>query len=81
MDHHFRLRIDPALPAPYPEQDVWVKCDMVYTVGFHRLNLPWHQDENGKRQYVNQYVSEDDLLAIRRCMLAALGFQELARYL
>ena len=81
MVHHFQLRIDPALPAPYPEQDVWVKCDMVYTVGYHRLNLPWYQDEHGKRQYVNQYVGEDDLVAIQRCMLAALGFQDLARYL
>lgn len=81
MAHHFSLRIDPALPVPYPEQDVWVKCDMIYTVGYHRLNLPWWMDEAGKRNYVNQYVSEDDLLAIRRCMLAALGFQELAKYL
>ncbi|EMW0555515.1 type II toxin-antitoxin system PemK/MazF family toxin [Pseudomonas aeruginosa] len=81
MEHHFRLRIEPALPNPYGAQDVWVKCDMVYTVCFERLNLPWGRDGSGKRQFVNQHVSADDLQAIQRCMLAALGFGELARYL
>jgi mRNA interferase MazF len=81
LPHHFQLTIEPALPAPYGEQQVWVKCDMVCTVGFHRMNLPWYKDSGGARQYVNQYVDPDDLLAIQRCMLGYLGFADLARYL
>lgn len=79
--NQFQLHIAPALPEPYPEQDVWVKCDLIYTVSLERLNLPWWKDDEGKRQYVQQVVGEDDMQAIQRCMLAALGFQELARFL
>lgn len=75
QDHHFELNIHPPLPDPYPAPDVWVKCDMLYTVCYERLNLPWYKDEQGKRQFVNQDISADDLSAIRRCMLKALGFE------
>lgn len=81
LAHHFRLTLDPTLPDPYPEPEVWVKCDMVYSVGYHRLNLPFYKDVAGNRQYINQFVAEDDLLAIRRCMLSSLGFAELAKFL
>lgn len=77
QSYHYSLLIDPMLPRPYEKQSVWVKCDMIYTVAFHRLNLPWYQDACGSRQYVNQYVSEDELKAIQRCMITALGFPEL----
>lgn len=75
--YHYNLTIDPPLPLPYAEPSVWVKCDMIYTVGFHRLNLPWYQDVGGQRQYLNQYVDPEDLAAIQRCMLTALGFPHL----
>jgi len=81
LAHHFQLGINPPLPQPYPEPNVWVKCDMIYTVSFARLNLPWYRAVDGSRQYINQYVSEDDLLSIQRCMLTYLGFAEAARFL
>src|SRR5690554_4905370 len=58
LAHHFPLRIDPPLPNPYPEPELWVKCDMIYTVSLERLNLPWTKNENGKRQYVQQYLED-----------------------
>lgn len=81
LPHHYRLDIAPSLPPPYSEQSVWVKCDMIYTVGHHRLNLPFYKDASGRRQFVNQYVNQDDLEAIQRCVLTALGFHDLARFL
>lgn len=81
LPHHFQLQIEPALPNPYSATNVWVKCDMIYTVAAHRLCLPWYRDAGGERRYVNQYVSDDDLQVIQRCLLSSLGFSELARYL
>lgn len=81
LEHHYNLFVDPALPQPYTNQNVWVKCDMVYTVSLDRLNLPWYKAEGGKRQYVTQYIEQDDLEAVQRCLLTYLGFKDLARFL
>jgi len=76
---HCRIRFDPRLPPPYGEEWMWVKADMIATVGFHRLSpLRKPRDQYGKRQYDNRIVEPEVLEQIRTCVLHALGFSSLA---
>lgn len=79
--HH---EIDPlSLPARLRKVGpIWAKCDMVTTVGLARLDrVKDGRDGAGKRRYVAQSVTLDDLLAIRRAVLIALGLGALCPHL
>ena len=71
----FHHKLDPAsLPPPLAsKQTSWAKCDMLYTVRFERLDLPWGKREKGKRSYYKHRVTEADLEAIYIAVLAGLG--------
>lgn len=82
MPYHFKLHIEPPLPDPYPEPQVWVKADMVYTVSYDRLYLPSNgKDASGKRIYDQRIIDAADLLKIQACILHALGLTTLTDYL
>jgi mRNA interferase MazF len=54
-DHHCRLTMVPALPEPFDSPEMWVKADMLATVGFARLDLiRTGRDPFGKRKYLHQ---------------------------
>jgi mRNA interferase MazF len=73
-EYHHKITISPPLPHPYDEETMWIKADMIYTVSFERLSLPFTgKDESGKRIYDNRKVSDADLLRIQQCALKALG--------
>jgi uncharacterized protein YifN (PemK superfamily) len=79
--HH---KIDPlSLPARLRKRSAaWAKCDMVTTVGLERLDrVKDGRDAAGKRRYVAQSVTLDDLLAIRRAVLVSLGLGALCPHL
>ena len=72
--YHHKLVLDEPLPAPYDAGAHWVKADMIYTVSFARLYLPSEgKDEQGKRVYDARTVTDEDLLAIRKCILHSIG--------
>jgi uncharacterized protein YifN (PemK superfamily) len=72
--YHYNLKTVPPLPAPYSSPMHWVKCDMLYTVGFHRLSLLFDgKDSDGKRIYDVREIDADDLSNIRDCIRAGLG--------
>lgn len=79
----FHHRLDPrSLPARYAETETWAKCDMLCTVGFDRLDrVRVGRNPDGSRRYVVHCVLPDDLLAIRRGVLAALGLKALIQYI
>ena len=80
--YHFRLHTTPALPAPYDADFHWVKADMIYTVSFSRLFLPFDgKDEGGNRIYDVRVVDQADLLQIQQCVLHGLGLTHLTAYL
>ena len=54
------------------DKRVWVKGDMVATVGFDRLSMLRQKDRQGKTIYRRLYLTPDDLQAIRACVRAAL---------
>lgn len=80
--YHFKLHVEPVLPKPYDANFHWVKADMLYTVSFSRLYLPWeNKDVDGNRNYDVRVIDMADLLKIQQCMLHGLGLTTLTAYL
>jgi mRNA interferase MazF len=82
MPFHCRLDIRPALPRPWDSDGVWVKGDMIYSVGFHRLNLlRIGKGQAGKRVYRMDTLSAEQMKVVRHCVLRGLGLTSLTKHL
>ena len=82
LSYHCQLDFRPELPDHFESNGVWLKGDMVYTVGFHRLNLiTVGKDVTGKRHYYYHTLGRNDLRRVRACVLNGLGLQGLTKYL
>lgn len=82
LNCHYSFVLDPPLPSPHDAHAQWVKCDMVYTVSFDRLSVPFiGKDANGKRIYDQRTVTDDELNGIRKAILHGLGFSNLTHHL
>ena len=80
--YHHKLHVDPALPYPYNSQFHWVKADMVYTVSFERLFLPFEKKgARGKREYDVRVIDRADMIKVQQCILHGLGLTTLTDYL
>lgn len=78
---HYVLEKDP-YPYSEPGTRVWAKCDHIFTVSFERLSGWWDErDEEGKRIYQKLFVTDTDLIAIRKCVLYALGLGNLTKHI
>jgi mRNA interferase MazF len=81
MPYHYKLFTDPPLPDPYSSPYHWLKCDMVYTVSFDRMFMPFvDKADGGKRNYHTHAVSEHELKEIRKCVLNGLGMESLTSH-
>jgi hypothetical protein len=61
---------------------MWVKADMIYAVGLHRLDLIRDgRKADGRRVYRTHCISEAELKAVRACILCALGLRLLTSHL
>lgn len=79
---HCKITVDPPLPAPFDSPENWVKGDMIYSVGFHRLDfVRLDKDRNGKRIYRYKPLSAEDIRKIRECVLWGLGIGTLTKHL
>lgn len=82
LPFHAQIDLDPKLPSPWISNGVWVKGDMVNTVGFHRLNFfRMGKQDNGKRIYLYKPLSADTIRVIRSCVLKGLGLSSLTTHL
>ncbi len=80
--YHFKLHVSPPLPAPYDSSFHWVKADMIYTVSFDRLTLPFKaKDASGKRIYDIRVIDKADLTKIQECVLHGIGLSTLTAFL
>ena len=72
-EYHFQIKDMPLIPY-YDSPIAWVKCDMVYTVSFDRLSLFYRGKlPNGKRNYIYESVSDEDLKHIKECVAKGVG--------
>lgn len=80
-DFHYILEKDP-YPKSEPGTKVWAKCDHILTVSFERLSGWWDgREEDGRRKYQKLFVTPNDLICIKRCVLCALGMGDLTKHL
>lgn len=76
VEYVVQLALPKPLPAPFEHQVWWAKCDMIATVGFHRLDLfRTGRDQSGKRKYIHPVLMAEDLARVRQGVLAALGLK------
>ena len=79
MPYHLELNL--SLPPPWHLGPNWVKGDMVYAMGFHRLDLVrLGKDGTGKRQYLFKTMPDPEMRAIRCCVLHAMGLSALTKH-
>jgi mRNA interferase MazF len=82
MPFHCQLDIRPKLPDRWASDGVWVKGDMVYSIGFHRLDLlRMGKDKNGKRIYRMDILPPEQMKDVRCCVLRGLGLSALTKHL
>lgn len=79
---HCEIELENPLPDPWNAEKHWVKGDMIYAIGFHRIELFRDgRDENGKRIYSQKPLSNEHIKQIKRCVLNGLGMQLLTKHL
>jgi mRNA interferase MazF len=68
----------------FQEYGTWVKGDMVYSVGWHRLDLirlGKRDPQTGKRLYFKNRLGSEQMKTIRGCVLHGLNLGPLTEYL
>ena len=82
MDYHCRIEMLEPLPEPFSRSVMWAKADMVYNVGFHRLDLlRTARDRTGKRKYLTPKLPKEPMVQIQKCVLIGLGLPQLTNHL
>lgn len=69
-DWHYLLRKNP-MPSDGLKQ-LWVKCDMIYTVSFERLDKLHTKTRRGGREYIVPKLDAQELAAVISCLKAYL---------
>jgi mRNA interferase MazF len=73
-EFHCLVTLPKEPPAPYEGREKWVKADMLATVAYRRLILPFHKAQgNRPRQNVQMTLSKADMAPIMNCVRRALG--------
>jgi len=78
-----RIELPQEAPSPYEGRIKWAKADMLATVCFDRLGLPYTGRDRltGKRKYFQILVSENELMRVQRAVLHSLGLDSLTEHL
>ncbi len=79
--YHYYFEFDNPLPPPYNKPGQWVKGDMLYTVSFKRLHLPFINKLSGTRAYDIRVLEKDIFADIQKCVLCGLGMNCLTKHL
>lgn len=82
MPYHCQVTLDPPLPPPWRSGPLWVKGDMVYAVGYHRLDfVRMGKSRSGRQTYRYEPLPADDLSRVRQVILSGLGLASLTRHI
>ena len=80
MPYHHKL-VKSELPPECNGKDVWAKCDMIFTASWDRLELiSTGRDADGKRMYWKKVLGNEDLRAIKCCVLYTLALESLKEH-
>ncbi|RUT27496.1 hypothetical protein C0V97_00800 [Asaia sp. W19] len=66
-------------PDPFSSLIKWAKADMINTVSYDRLSLPYDGKDaaTSRRKYVKIRLPKEDMEKIKRCVCISLGLQTL----
>ena len=82
MPYHCTIRIPFQLPPRWGDAERWVKGDMVYAAGLHRVELlNIGRDGVGKRKYQTTPLPDEVFVKIQRCVLHGMGLSILTKHL
>ncbi len=82
MPYHMQINLAPALPNPWNSNGVWVKGDMVYSIGFQRLDfIRLGKQANGKRIYYYSKLNDHQMKQVHACVLRGMGLSSLTKHL
>lgn len=82
MPYHSEIELPSGKFPKNMNKTVWIKGDMVNTVGFHRLDLiRLERDDIGKRTYCLHVLDKESMNTVQRCILHGLGLSDLTKYL
>jgi len=67
----------------FQKSETWVKGDMIYAIGFHRLDLIklGTKGPDGRRQYFTRRLSREKMREIYGCVLQGLNLGALVRHI
>ena len=73
----------PMLERFQEADDNWVKGDMIYSVGFHRLNLIrlGTRRPDGKRNYYSRRLGREKMREVYACVLHGLNLSTLVEHI
>ncbi len=81
---HHMLLSKASLPqlGHFQMKDSWLKGDMLYTVGFHRLNLIrlGKRGQDGKRLYFKNRLGRTTMAQVYRCVMHGMGMPHLVEH-
>lgn len=79
--YHFQMpNVELPNSAYFKNKQSWLKGDMIYTVGWHRLELVRLGHVNGQRKYHTACVSLATLGEIQKCVLNGIGLGHLEKW-
>ena len=85
MPYHYQIpRNSMPQTSMFQNSDSWIKGDMIYTVGFHRLNLillGQRDPATGKRKYFKNRLSREMMKEVYSCVLHGLNMGKLIDHL
>ncbi len=73
MPWHCKLTFDEPLSPKWEEKEIWVKCDMIYTMRFERLDR-FHKRVGIHRKYYDRQLSEAQIKEVTDCLSLFLRF-------
>ena len=80
--YHLEINLDQPLPEPYTETKMWAKADMLCSVSFDRLSLPFiGKDDTGHRIYDQRKLPDAVVRELLGCTLTGLGLHRLTQHL
>ena len=70
-------------PAPYDGSFKFAKADMLATVSYRRLSMPYtgRDPTSGQRKYLKMILEPEELKKLRICVLHSLGLGALTEHL
>ena len=85
MNYHYKIPKN-SMPQidKYQSSETWLKGDMIYTVGFHRLErikLGKRDKNTGKRVYFDNKLGREQMREIYSCALYGLNLGRLSVHL